>query len=186
MSRPRLRSEDGMTLIELLVAAAMSVVLVAAASSMLISAVRTQPKLSKRAQNISTARVVLERMTREIRNGITIYEASGSKVSFKTQVRTTSCGSGTVPSSTQPAIQCRVTYSCTTIACTRTETAPEVTSGGTPVTIVSGLDGSEVFSPSPEEEPTYIAVTLHIPNPEGSDDLVVSDGAGLRTLGLSN
>ncbi|HEX3174332.1 MAG TPA: hypothetical protein VHQ43_08970 [Solirubrobacterales bacterium] len=186
MRRLRLDSEEGMTLIEMLVAATMSVVLVAAASSMLISAVRTQPKLSKRAQNISTARVALERMTREIRNGIAVYEASGSKVSFKTQVRTTSCGSGTASTAGQPAIQCRVTYSCTTTACTRTETAPEVTSGGTPVAIVSGLDSSKVFTYSPEDEPTYIGVTLHIPNPEGSDDLVVSDGAGLRTLSLPN
>ena len=180
--------EAGLTLIELLVAAAISVVLVGAASSMLISAVRTQPKLSKRAQNISTARWVLERMTREIRNGIVVYEATGSKVSFKTQVRRTECGAGVQEEASKPAIQCRVTYSCTTAtSCTRTETAPEAETGGTATTIVSGLDSSSVFSYSPDaEEPTYIGVTLHIANPEGAGDLVVSDGAGLRTLNLLN
>lgn len=180
--------EAGLTLIELLVAAAISVVLVGAASSMLISAVQTQPKLSKRAQNISTARWVLERMTREIRNGIVVYEATGSKVSFKTQVRRTACGAGVEEEADKPAIQCRVTYSCATAtSCTRTETAPEVETGGTATTIVSGLDNSNVFNYSPDaEEPTYIGVTLHIPNPEGSGDLVVSDGAGLRTLSLLN
>lgn len=186
MTPAQLRGEEGMTLIELLVAAAMSVILVAAASSMLISAVKSQPRLSKSSQSISTARWVLERMTREIRNGIAVYPgATSSQVSFKAQVRRTSCGGNAEEQAAKPAIQCRVTYSCTTTACTRTETDLAVTSGGTPRTVVSGLDSSEVFNYSPsEEEPTYIGVTLHIPNPEGPGELVVSDGAGLRTLSL--
>jgi type II secretory pathway pseudopilin PulG len=60
--RRRLRSGDGeagMTLIELLVAASMSVVLLGAVGSMLVSAVRDQPKVSERSQNVSTARWVL-------------------------------------------------------------------------------------------------------------------------------
>ncbi len=86
--------EAGLTLIELLVAAAMSVILVGAAGAMLISAVRNQPKLSKKTQNVTTARYVLERMTREIRNGIVVYSATGSKVAFKTRVRRSACGGG--------------------------------------------------------------------------------------------
>lgn len=182
--KARLRGEEGMTLIELLVAAAMSVVLVGAAGSMLISAVRSQPQLSERAQNISTARWVLERMTREIRNGIVVYEATESKVSFKTQVRRTACGAGVQEEADKPAIQCRVTYSCTTTTCTRTEAAPADAVGGTTTTIVEGLSSAKVFNYSPPEKPTYVGVTLHIPNPEDSSDLVVSDGAGLRTLSL--
>jgi type II secretory pathway pseudopilin PulG len=187
MIRARLRGEEGLTLIELLVAAAMSVVLVGAAGSMLISAVKSQPQLSKRAQNISTARWVLERMTREIRDGIVVYPgATASTVSFKTQVRRSACGAGVQEQAGKPAIPCRVTYSCAAAtSCTRTETAPEVASGGTPTTIVGGLDSSKVFNYSPDaEEPTFIGVTLHIPNPSGGGDLVVSDGAGLRTLSL--
>jgi hypothetical protein len=166
----------------------MSVVLVGAAGSMLISAVKSQPQLSKRAQNISTARWVLERMTREIRNGIVVYPgATPSEVSFKTQVRRTACGAGVEEEAGKPAIQCRVTYSCASAtACTRAETNPVVTVG-TPTTIISGLHGSKVFNYSPDaEKPTFIGVTLHIPNPGGGGDLVVSDGAGLRTLTLPN
>jgi len=184
--------EAGLTLVELLVAASMSVVLVGAAGSMLISAVRTQPKLSKKAQNISTARYVLERLTREIRNGVVVYEASGSEVSFETRVRRTACGAGVEEEASKPAIECRVTYSCTATACSRTETAPEAETGGTPVTIASGLDSGEVFGwscePSdPCEDPgeiTYLGVTLNMPNPEGSGDLTVTDGANLRTRSL--
>jgi type II secretory pathway pseudopilin PulG len=179
-------SESGLTLIELLVASAMSVVLVGAACAMLISAVQDQPKLSKKAQNISTARYVLERMTREIRNGIFVYEGTGSRVSFLTQVRRTACGGGVEEEPSAPAIKCRVTYSCTTTSCTRTETDPAIEGeAGTPTTIASGLDSSNVFNYEPDsEEADYVGVTLHIPNPEGSGDLVVSDGAGLRTRTL--
>lgn len=184
--------EAGMTLVELLVAASMSVVLVGAVGSMVISAVRTQPEVSGRSQNITTARWVLERMTREIRNGIEVYETpTASQISLRTQVRHSACGSGVEEDPSQPAIQCRVTYSCTTTACTRTETAPSVESGGTPMTVVSGLSSSNVFNwerdTSLEEEPiVYVGITLHIPNPDGSGNLVVSDGAGLRTLSLLN
>jgi type II secretory pathway pseudopilin PulG len=172
-----------MTLVELLVASAMSVILVGAASAMLISAVRSQPTLSEKAQNVSTARYVLERMTREIRNGIQVYPgASGSKVEFETQVRRTECGGDVETDESAGAIQCRVTYSCTTTACTRTETAPPVPgSSGTPTTLVSGLASSQVFNYEPSlEEPSYVGITLHIENPEGAGELTVTDGAGLR------
>jgi type II secretory pathway pseudopilin PulG len=175
--------QAGLTLVELLVAAAMSVVLVGAAGSMVISAMKTQPRVSKRVQNISTARYVLERMTREIRNGVSVYQGTSSSVSFLTQVRRTECGGGVQEEASQSAIQCRVTYACTTTYCTRAETAPGAEAGGTPVRIVSDLSSSQVFSyqPPSAEEADYIGVTLHIPNPEGSGELVVSDGAGLRS-----
>jgi len=164
--------EAGLTLVELLVATAMSVILVGAACTMLISAVRQQPK-----------RYVLERMTREIRNGVVVYSATGSSVEFKTRVRHKTCGGSAQESAGVAAIECRVTYSCTTTACTRTETAPEVPgSSGTPIPLVGNLDSSSVFNyePSPPSTPTYVGITLHIENPEGEGELTVTDGAGLR------
>jgi len=181
-------NEAGLTLVELLVAAAMSVVIVGGATAMLISAVRAQPKLSKKNQDITTARYVLERMTREIRNGVTVYQEpapTGSEVSFLTQVRREggTCGGLPSESTTSPSVECRVTYRCSTTECTRTETAPAVTSGGTPTTLVSGLDSNQVFNYEPStEEPVYVGITLHIANPEGEGDLTITDGAGLRTL----
>lgn len=177
-------SEAGLTLVELLVASAMGVVLFGAVGSMVVSAMRSQPEVSGRAQNISTARWVLERLTREIRSGVAVDEATASKVSFRTYVRRASCG-GAAASSGAAAIQCQVTYSCTTTACSRTETDPGVFEGGTATTIFSGIDDSSVFTYSPdEEEPTYVAITLHIPNPSGPADLTVSDGASLRNATL--
>jgi hypothetical protein len=175
-------AEAGLTLVELLVASAMSVILVGAACTMLISAVQQQPKLSKKSQEITTARYVLERMTREIRNGIVVYSATGSSVEFKTRVRHKTCGGSAQESAGVAAIECRVTYSCTTTACTRTETSPEAPgSSGTPIPVVGNLDSDNVFNYEPSvEEPTYVGITLNIENPEGKGDLTVTDGAGLR------
>jgi len=182
--------EAGMTLIELLVAATMSVVLVGAAGSMLISAVRAQPELSEKAQNISTARWVLERLTREIRNGIAVEAATATSVTFRARVRRTECGGGVQEEASKPAIQCKVTYSCTAEACSRAEAEVGAEGTGTPVTIVSGLDNGNVFAYDPPieggepSEISYIGITLSIPDPDGEGDLTVTDGANLRTVSL--
>lgn len=178
-------SESGLTLVELLVAASMSVLIVGAAGSMLISAVRTQPQISERAQNVSTARYVLERMTREIRNGVRVDEATGAKVSFVGKVRRTACGSGATLASDQPARECQITYDCSSgTACTRAEAEKEEVGGGAPQLLTGdiALAGGEVFNYSPSAaEPTYVGITLRVPNPSGSGALTVSDGASMRT-----
>lgn len=180
-------SESGLTLVELLVASAMSVALLGAIGSMVLSSLRTQPDLSKKAQNISSARVALERMTRELRNGIAVEpgRALPNEVSFRTFLRRTTCGSTSAPPSSAAAIECQVTYACTTTSCSREETAPGAFGGGAPTTIVTGIDDSEVFSYSPSaDEPTFVGITLHIPNPDGPADLTISDGASLRNAVL--
>lgn len=195
--RRRLRAPDGeagFTLIELLVAMIMSIAVVTGATTMLISVLHAQPEQTKQAQNVSTARYELERMTREIRDGVSVTSSASNSVSFVARVRRTTCG-GTVPkSSTTPAIQCQIVYSCTTTSCTRTEREVGKTSGGTSSTIVTGIDSSTVFCFVPSSNadptecgtaktgtsPTYVGVTLRVPNPSGSGSLTVSDGASLR------
>jgi len=195
LSRGR-HGESGLTLIELLVAATLSVVIVGAASSMLISAVKSQPKISERAQNVSKARYVLERVTREIRNGVVIrgIAEDGSELELEASVRRTACGSGVEEDPEARAILCSITYSCSAGSCLRTEVDPDTEAGGSPTTLVSGLADDGVFSvePSPSsesgearkeelEEANYVGVRLKIPNPEGPGELSVSDGATLRT-----
>jgi Tfp pilus assembly protein PilW len=195
----RAGDESGLTLIELLVASAMSVVLVGAVGSMLIGAMRAQPDISERTRSVSSARWVMERMTREIRNGVRIDSVGTSSVSFVTYVRRTACGGGVPTSSTTPAIQCKVTYACTTTSCTRSEALPNVAATGTPQTVFTGINSSQVFCyvPSLEtdpltcgpaksaEETTYVGVRLRFPNPSGgSTALTVSDGASLRNATL--
>jgi type II secretory pathway pseudopilin PulG len=164
----------------------MSIVLLGALGSMVISAMRSQPEITKRAENISTARWVLERMTREIRNGVKVDVATAPEVSFQTYVRHTTCG-GTAPlAGTSPSIKCQVTYTCTTTSCSRRETAAGTLTGGTPRTIFTGINSSNVFSYSPNETAaTYIRITLRMPNPSGPSALTVSDGASLRNAVLA-
>ncbi|HEX3360079.1 MAG TPA: prepilin-type N-terminal cleavage/methylation domain-containing protein [Solirubrobacterales bacterium] len=180
------RDERGVTLVELLVASAMGVVVMGAVASLVISAVRAQPKISQEANNITTAQWVLARMTRELRNGVhvNVKEATASRVSFETYVRTSACGGGAPLASESPAIKCQVTYECTTTTCSRIESPPGSTSG-TPTEIFSGIDTNQVFSYGPSaSNPTYVKVTLRLPSPSGSGALTVSDGASLRNATL--
>lgn len=176
--------QAGLTLIELLIAAAMGVVLMGAVVTVLIGALRAQPKLSTSATNIQTARYVLDRMTRELRNGISVAEAKTTTVSFETYVRSSSCGSKTPLAATSPSIKCQVRYTCESGTCKRTETQPGVLTGGTPLTMVRGLSTATGFSyPSS----TYVKVTLVIPSAgAGSNTTTVSDGASLRNATLAN
>lgn len=200
--RNRLRVHDGeagMTLIEILVAMIMGLVVVGGATAMLISAVRAQPKQQKQAENVDTARFELERMTREIRNGISVTSSAPNSVSFVARVRRISCGGAVPTNQSAPAIQCQIVYSCTTASCSRTEREVGKTSGGVVSTIVTGINSSEVFcfvpssNPDPTEcgpaqtskSPTYIGVTLRVPNPSGPGLLTVSDGASMRSATLS-
>jgi type II secretory pathway pseudopilin PulG len=200
--RGRLRALDGeagMTLIELLVAMIMGIIVVGGATAMLISAVRDQPKQQKQAENIDTARYELERMTREIRNGVSVTSSASNSVSFVARVRRTKCDGSVATSSSAPAIQCQIVYGCTTTSCTRTEREVGKTSGGVVSTIVTGINSAEVFcfvpsaNTDPTEcgpaksgtSPTYIGVTLKVPNPSGTGLLTVSDGASLRSATLA-
>jgi type II secretory pathway pseudopilin PulG len=180
-------SESGFTLIELLVASLMGIVLLGAVGSLLISGLRDQPGITKTAGNIQTARWVLERMTREFRNGVVVDKATASSVSFQTYVRRSTCGGTTMLPSASPSIKCEVTYTCSGSSCIRLETAPGVYTG-TATTVFTGLsNGSSVFTFSPNAtSPTYVGVTLTIPNPSGSGALTASDGATLRNATLNN
>jgi hypothetical protein len=179
--------EDGITLIELLVGAAMGVAVMAATASLMISAVKSQPSISEKSQTITTARWVMERLTREIRNGIAVApgRATASEVSFTSYVRTPTCGgTGTLAGGTK-AIPCQVTYRCTTTKCSRIEATPGVFTG-TETTIFNGIDSANVFSYTPSAGAArYIEVTLRFPNPSGSGNLTISDGASLRNANLS-
>jgi Tfp pilus assembly protein PilW len=192
--------EAGMTLIELLVAMIMGIIVVGGATAMLISAVRAQPKQQEQAQSITTARYELERMTREIRNGVSVTASSSSGVSFVARVRRKECGGEVSTSPATPAIQCQIVYSCTTSSCTRTERKVGETTGGTTTTIVTGINSSEVFcfvpsaNTDPTEcaaakagtSPTYIGIALNVPNPSGPGSLTITDGASLRSATLSS
>ena len=182
---PSPKDESGFTLAELLVAMTLGVVVMGGVMILLIGAMRSQPRLEKQGTNIQTARFVLERLTREIRNGVVVDKATASSLSFQTYVRHTTCGGSTMAASAVSSTRCEVTYACSGTSCTRTEAAPG-TYTGTAVTIFSGLNNStSVFSYKPSSTlPTYVEVTLRVPDPSGSGSLTISDGASLRNATL--
>lgn len=206
--RPSLDDESGMTLVEMLIAALMSVIIVAASCSMLISAVRDQPALSKKAQNVTTARWQLERMVRELRNGVKVevvpaVSPTSAEVTVVAQMRLVACGGAPQTDPAADPVQCKVTYSCSGATCTRREATLEGTPVGTTTVAASGLGDSDVFcfvpsaevdptqcGPAQEGEeaapPTYVGINLEVPNPDGPGLLTISDGATLRTAAFDS
>jgi type IV pilus assembly protein PilW len=185
--RLRANSEAGFTLVELLVASAMGVVVMAAVASLVLSAVRGQPRITKQAENISVARQALGRMTRELRSGISVdaEHAKANLVSFQGYVRHVSCGSSALLGSGTPSIKCQITYSCTTTGCSRIE-APLGTFTGTAQQLITGLGSDQIFTYAPDAtSPKYVKITLRIPNPTGKGALTVSGGTSLRNATLN-
>jgi len=172
----RLAREGGFTLPELLMALVLGLFIVAVATTVFVTAVRTQPGLTTRSNAIQQARFTTERIVRELRQGGTVYTATATQFSFLTYVHSAACGGS--PSNT--AIQCRVTYTCSSGTCTRVEAKPDGTSPGTAYNVVSGLSNSNVFTYSPSStSPTYVSATFTFPGRNGSDAITVSDGAAL-------
>jgi len=182
---PKEGDEAGFTLIEMLVAMTMGVIVMGGVLILLIGAMRSQPRIEKVSTNVSTARWALERLTREIRNGIRVDKTSASSVSFEAYVRHATCGGTATLASTAAPIRCEITYTCSGTSCTRIEAAP-TTYTGAATTVFSGVSNpTSVFSWSPSTAPTYIGITLKFPDPEGSGALTVSDGASLRNATLN-
>ena len=173
----RATSDDGFTLAELLMGILLSVLVVAIATTVFTSAVQTQPGLNKRDQAISNARVTMERLVRELRQGSTVFSGTSTSLSFLTYFHSATCGGQ--PS--QTAISCRVTYNCAAGSCTRAEAQPDGTNPGAAATAVSGLSNSIVFDYSPATgAPKYVGATFTFPGQNGDDAITVSDGAALR------
>ena len=181
----RTKGEGGFTLVELLVSSAMGVIVMGAVASLVISAVREQPKISKEVQNVSSARWMLERLTHELRDGIAVKEGTASKISFEGYVRRTICGGSTALAASSPAIKCRITYECSTTSCTRKETSPGSTTG-VARKVFTGLASNQIFTYVPNAaNATYVKATLQFPDPtDAGSPLVISSGASLRNATL--
>jgi Tfp pilus assembly protein PilW len=174
----RAACQRGFTIAELLIGAMMGLIIIGAATMVFTAGMQAQPGLSQRDNAISQARWAMERLTRELRQGSSVTSASANQLSFVTYVNSPStCGTGF----SATANQCRVTYSCTTMGCTRAIAKPDGSSPQTPVTFVTGLSNPNVFTYSPSSAaPSYIGATFVFAGQNGSDAITVSDGATLR------
>jgi len=182
MGRARrvLRDERGYTLTELLVGVTIALVIAAAGSMIVVMAVQSQPRTTERAGQIQQGRVMLETVTRELRQGESILTASGNQLDMLTLVPVSTCGESAVGT----ARLCRVTYTCGSSSCTRTESAADSAPGGPidTLTVVSGITGPNVFAPQGVDplDPTYVGVQLVFPQDDGTEAVTLDDGAALR------
>jgi type II secretory pathway pseudopilin PulG len=180
-----LKSERGVSIAELLVFMVMLLFVLAAAMTLLIVAVKSQPRISDRNFAIQDGRVLQERFARELRQSSRVEQApapTSSSITFDTYLRRTQCGGTLETDPTKPAIACKLTYTCTAGACGRTE-APLPGQPGTTTTqqLVSGLSSSAVFGYSPDStNPDYVTMRLVFPAEGGDDAVTLEDGVDLR------
>lgn len=176
------RDQSGITLVELLVAGMISLVILGLVVSLLVTSMRAQPRIGERNYAVQQGRVLQERLTRELRLAYGVQSASPSSITFDTFLHRASCG-GAVSSAT--AIQCRVTYSCSSDSCTRAE-GPVGAAAVSTETLTTGISNSSaVFSYQPAASPvadiTFVGVKLVYSAPEPGDDAAtLEDGAALR------
>jgi prepilin-type N-terminal cleavage/methylation domain-containing protein len=195
--------EDGFTLPELLVATVIGLFLVGATVSLFTSALKSEPRARDRASQIEQARVMSERLTRELRQGSdaatlpTTCTGACSNLTLLTFVPSTPSCDGTPRTGTSAASRCRVFYSCSVAGtCTRVECPPTVASTATPtappcgpaVQVIEGLTSNNVFTFSPRTPGhSYISFALSFDAQSGDDAITIQDGAALRNppLGAS-
>jgi prepilin-type N-terminal cleavage/methylation domain-containing protein len=167
------RDERGFTLIELLVATAVGLVVVGGGLTIFMSGIRSDPRTASQVTAIQQARVTVDRITRELRQGLEIPESTPSRLAIVTYVKAATCGGAAAST----AIPCRVTYTCSAGSCTRVVAQPNGTAPGPAVTVASGLASATVF----EGDPTYVKVTFSFATDDGQP-FVLEDGVALRNF----
>lgn len=176
-ARGRPRGDAGFTLPELLIATAATLVLLGGAVTVMVAGVRSEPRVSERSAEIQQARVLTDRITRELRQGATVIEATAGHLQLITYVSSETCGGVTAST----ARSCMVTYDCAAGTCTRVESDAEGTTSGPPTVETTGLSADPVFTYLPSAASArYVGVTFQFPAAGGDDSITLADGVTLR------
>lgn len=170
------REERGLTLVELMIAAAVGLVVVGGALTMFVGAIHSEPRTASKTAAIQQARVTVDRITRELRQGEDISTHQSNKLSIVTYVKAATCGGAAATTS----IACEVTYTCSAGKCTRLVAPPNGIPPGPAVQVASGLASQDVFTylPAGSPEPTYVGISLSFTS-EGQP-VTLTDGVALR------
>jgi hypothetical protein len=183
-----LRSEEGFTLVELVMSSVLGLMVLGAAVTVFTAGIATQPRVDHRADQITQARSMSERITRELRQGSNASSPDRSQLMILTYVpRSTVCNTPATAGST--IARCRVFYSCrpagSTSSCTRIECPPAMLAVGTgcspPTIVLSGLTTNQIFTFSPRTPgQAYVGIQLQFPAENGDDAITIQDGVALR------
>ena len=155
-------------------------VVLGGAVTVFIGAVRSEPRTSSQVTAVQQGRVAIERITRELRQGLEVLDVptpTAYQLSLVTYVKQLSCGGS--PAAT--SIPCRVTYTCTAGECLRVVAQPDGSPPGASTQVVSGLSTTNVFTyATTETEPSYVGVEFVFATQPGAGPVVVADGVDLR------
>jgi type II secretory pathway pseudopilin PulG len=165
-----------MTLIELLIAAAAGLVVIGGAFTMFAGAIHSQPRDSAKVAAMQEARTTVDRITRELRQGLEVVPTpTSSQLAVVTYVKAATCGGAAAST----AIPCRVTYACSGTICTRVVAQPNGSAPGPAVRVASGLTTPSVFTYSPSAaDPSYVGVSFSFAG--SGQPFVLGDGVTLR------
>jgi Tfp pilus assembly protein PilW len=167
-----LRSERGVSLVELLVVIPMSVVVLLGVYGLYNVGAKSEAQNRERVTTQLREQNGLARMTREMRQAISFTPVSSQVLDAVTYVR---------PSGTGTSVQRRVRYECLSGSCVRYEGAPggALTTG--PETVISGVQNPDVFFFEPDSvNPAYVAVKLEVAVKNASNPIVLDGGFSLR------
>ena len=169
MTRPagRLQGEEGFTLVELLVAMAISAVMLAFVTGTVVSALGAQRRQTAQVAALNDAKLVFERVTRDLRGADPLQEAAPDRVTLAVRSDATTIRT--------------VTYERPAGA--RTLTATEATTGartlvgnlvpGQPLFIFHLADGSTATGASALNVRSVLSVTVRLQvEPEGGGRVV--------------
>lgn len=176
---------------ELLVGLMIGLMVAAGGMIILQIAVRSQPESSTRSAQIQEGRAMMERLSRELRQGESVEFATSTGLTINTYVKSASCGGPTAAT----AILCTVSYSCADGTCSRQE--HDGSGGDGAQTVVTGLASDDVFryceAEVPDCEPAasasnpgYVEITLSYPRTDGDEAVTFTDGVHLRNLILDD
>jgi prepilin-type N-terminal cleavage/methylation domain-containing protein len=157
----RLSGTGGFTLVELIIAMALSLVVFTAVGAALISGAHDEATITGRSAQLQQAELAIQRLVRNLREATSVTLTSTSAITYAMPVST---GSESV------------TFSCSAVTETCTQTI-----GSVHTTEVTGVANTNIFTGTPSTSPTYIGVSLTLAA-KGEIDVTVSDGAGLRNL----
>jgi hypothetical protein len=187
----QLRSERGHTLPELMYVVMLLLIILVVVLLVSQLVARNEPRIRERAGEIDQARVLVERLDRELRLSSRIDFAAPNRIVFEGYVRRLACGGAVPPGGdNRAAVSCEIDYTCSAGICSRTERAPAtgVGTGGTTREMVRGLSNSTPFSCIPDcslSQPTlstisWIGVSFAFPATDGEDSITLSGGTNLR------
>jgi type II secretory pathway pseudopilin PulG len=167
------REEDGVSLIELVVTMSMALTILAALLGLWSSAASDETVNAARYQSIDDASRSLERMTREVREAISVVPASSSVVNLRVWKRGLTAASTSVPHD--------ITYDCSgagsrpsTYACRRTD----VTAASGPALVIDGLASRSVFTTMAGQPALKIELSVVVASQ--SHPIVLRSGASPR------